>query len=166
MKHATRHSSRPEAPVRRRLGLATIVVAWSATALAGCAHSARAVEDDREFPTRIVTPLCADTSLAIMLELLRVSRDFRPRKPSKDVRHYLVDLRIQRRGQPDLCLLVDEDPFPSAVDSVRPGGEPGGAISLDPEDPRDTWWFSGNDIVRAWPLGRASKRSFMNIGVS
>lgn len=153
-------------PVHLCLRLAAIAFGCGAMALNGCAHSGRAVEDDSEFATRIVTPFCADAIPSVALEMQRVSPDLRARKPSKDVRHYFVDLRIQRRDLMDLWLLVDEDTFPSAVDSAHSdAGEPG-ELNEPPHEPRATWWFLGNDIVRAWPLGTASERSFMNLDVS
>lgn len=66
----------------------------------------------------------------------------------------------------DLWLLVDEDMFPSAVDAVHSAADEAHAQGVEPEDPRETWWFSGNHSVRAWPSGRASEKSFTNIDVS
>jgi len=135
-------------------------------ALPGCAHCEFPAGDTDEFPTRIVTPPCANTSPPIGLELLRAARDPRPHKPSVDLRRYLVDLRIVQRGSGDLWLLVDEDTFPSAVDSVHADIDPYHDSRPEPKLPRETWWFSGNHIVHAYSLGEASETSLRNIAVS
>ena len=120
--------------------------------------------DTSEVPTRIVIPPCTKASPPLGLDLLHAARDPQPRKPSADVRHYLVDLHIVSRGWGDLWLLVDEDTFPSLVDSVH--ADVDDDSRPEPKGPRETWWFSGNDIVHAYSLGRALETSLRNIPVS
>ena len=133
-----------------------------AVGLTACAQNAVPEPEAATYPTRIVTPLCSDALWPVVLEF-RAIRDPQPHKPSKDVRHYLVDLRIVRRDREDLWLLVDEDTFPSAVESVHATDDP--TTVLRPQHPLETWWFVGNDIVRAWPLGSAPESSFRNVDV-
>ena len=134
-----------------------------AIGVTGCAQHAASEPELATFPTRIVTPLCADAHPPVALEF-RAVRDPQPHKPSKDVRRYLVDLRILRSDHEDLWLLVDEDTFPSAVESVGAVDNP--LTGVRPQVPLETWWFSGNDIVSAWPLGSAPESWFRNINVS
>lgn len=137
-----------------------VLVAISVTA---CTQNAVPEPEVARFPTRIVTPLCADAHPPVALEF-RAIRDPQPHKPSKDVRHYLVDLRISRSDQrDDLWLLIDEEVFPSAVDSVHTVEEP---VGLRLQHPRESWSFTGGAFVRAWPLGRARESWFRNVSVS
>lgn len=133
-----------------------------AIGLTACAQNAVPEPEAATYPTRIVTPLCSDALWPVALEF-RAIRDPQPHKPSKDVRHYLVDLRILRQDREELWLLIDEDTFPSAVDSVGAVAE---VVSVRQQHPLESWWFTGNDIVRAWPLGRAPESSFRNVSVS
>src|SRR5690606_20775056 len=98
--------------------LMAIAAACGALALTDCAHTSLTADDDRQFPQRIVTPICAYAQPPVVLDLLRAVRDPQPRKPSASVRNYLVDLRIRRKDREDLWLLVDEDTFPSALDAI------------------------------------------------
>lgn len=128
--------------------------------IAGCAP---AVDDSPLLPERIVTPLCANAHPPILIEA-RATRDLRARKPSPHLRHYLVDLRILRRDRHDLWLVVDQETFPSAVDSVNADIADSTAL-LEPQRPREVWWFSGNDLAPAYPLRRATESSFESLEV-
>lgn len=135
-------------------------------AAAGCAENRSSAQPDTAFPKRVVTPLCAAAHPRIDVALTRVVSDVRPRKPSLDVKHYLVDVRVRGSASTDLWLLIDEETFPSSVDSVGPN-EDGTAVDqgLPPESPRG-WWFSGDDVARAWPLGKSPEISLTNIELS
>lgn len=144
-----------------RLRLGAIAVGCSTVAITGCTP---AVDDNPLFPDRIVTPLCANAHPPILIEVLRAVRDPQARKPSADVRYYLVDLRIRRKDREDLWLLVNQETFPSAVDSVTPNVADHRVFG-EPRRPPEVWRFVGNDIVRAYPLGRAAESSFENLEV-
>jgi hypothetical protein len=144
--------------------LALMSWGYCATATISCSAS-RPATTEAEFSASIVTPPCADAHPPIQLEFVRVTTDSQPRKPSRDVRHYLVDVLIARKETMSLWLLVDEDTFPSAVNSVRSGDDEARPLELEQAEPPRAWWFSGNDTVRAWPLGGAPKTSLTNIAV-
>jgi hypothetical protein len=140
-----------------------IAAACALATVSGCAASRSAVADDN-FPTPIVASLpCSDTRPTIEIQSPRVAKDL-GHKPSRDVRRYLVDLHILRSDQMDLWLLVDEHTFPSVVDTVwRDEGFLGDEVQSGTKT--RPWWFSGNDTIRAWPLGRAPDTSLRNIDV-
>lgn len=142
-----------------RLQLGAIVIGCSTVVIAGCTP---AVDDSPLFPERIVTPLCANAHPPILIEV-HATRDLRARKPS-NLRHYLVDLRIRYQHREELWLLVNQDTFPSAVDSVA-ANVADHRILVEPQRPPEAWWFWGNDIVRAYPLGRAAESSFEGLEV-
>lgn len=144
--------------------LTAIATACGGLVLTNCAHTHPAAENDTQFPRRIVTPTCAHAQPPITLELLRVVRDSQPRKPSASVRNYLVDLRIRRKDREDLWLLVNEETFPSALDAVA-ANVAVATIRRAPQRPRQAWWFTGNDIACAYPLGSASESWFQNLEI-
>jgi hypothetical protein len=143
--------------------VSTIAVACALATVSGCAGSRAAVAHD-EFPPRIVASSpCADARPTIEVRSPRVAKDL-GHKPSRDVRRYLVDLHILRSDQMDLWLLMDEHTFPSVVDSVWRDENFLGAEVQSSAHTRP-WWFSGNDTIRAWPLGRASDTSIRSIDI-
>jgi hypothetical protein len=135
-------------------------------AFAGCAENRSSAQPDTAVPKRVVTPLCSAAHPRIDVELTRVVPDLRARKPSLDVKHYLVDVRVRGSASVDLWLLIDEETVPSSVDSVGPD-EDDTAVNqgLPPESPRG-WWFSGDDVARAWPLEKSPEISLTNIELS
>jgi hypothetical protein len=140
-----------------------IAVACALATVSGCAASRAAVADD-EFPPRIVASSpCADSRPRIEVRSPRVAKGL-GHKPSRDVRRYLVDLHIARSDPMDLWLLIDEHTFPSVIDSVWRDDKFLGA-EVQPSANTRPWWFSGNDTIRAWPLGRASHTSIRSIDI-
>jgi hypothetical protein len=124
-------------------------LAWIGLIAGGCASRSLGAEEGVTLPTRIVVPPCDDAALRV--ELLNVRRDPTSRKPSPDLRRYLIDVRVYALNYAsDVWLLVDQETFPSGVDDVSKGSD-------------GTWWFSGTDAL--W-LGRAASRVIKNIPVS
>jgi len=140
--------------------------------LIGCAARPPALEPDEAYapPTPFVIPPCSEIMLPIELEVLRVGPEPRARKPSPNIRHYVVDLRIRRSGYQDLSglwLLVDEGTFPSRVESVWQNTEDDVKVtSLGRTQRATTWSFSGGELAHAWPLGNTFDVTFANVVAS
>src|SRR5436190_24320128 len=102
-----------------------VVVAWAAVVWGGCASRPITSPGDLAVPTQLTFPPCDLARSPVTLELLKVSPDYTPRKPAADVRHVLVDLRVQSRMGQGLWLLVNEETFPPTVYdfSKTPEGE-------------------------------------------
>ena len=140
-----------------------IAVGCALATVSGCAGSQAAVADDAVPPRIVASPHCAEARPTIEIRSPRVAKDL-GHKPSRDVRRYLLDLHILRSDQMDLWLLMDEHTFPSVVDSVS---RDDGFLGAEVHSSATTrpWWFSGNDTIRAWPLGRASDTSIRSIDI-
>ena len=131
-----------------------VAVAWAAALLSGgCASRAVAPPDDMAVPTPLAFRPCDLATWPVALELVKVGRDYTPRKPSPNLKHLLVDLRIQSRDRRELWLLVNEETFPPTVRDVS-------------KTPEGKWSFSGSDLVNAWLLGPTPDRSIKDIDVT
>jgi len=107
------------------------------TCVVGCGSGVDAKSDEALFPQQIVVEPCARG--VAQVTALGVKVDPFPHKPSYEMRHFLVDLRIQNYAL-GVWLVVDGDDFPTRLDEVEVGAN--GLWSFDGNAHADARWIA------------------------